>query len=533
MAEERRPHPVARREHEPWAYAACALVTVAGAWVFLRYPFQPMQDLGHHMAIAAITSDYASTTSIYPPLYEAPNPLQGNSLLYTLAGPLGRALGVTEAVRAILALAIASLTPLTAVALRRSGRSTWPALLAPALAHSLVFVAGFANLVVATPLVLLAVVAQEALLERPNARRTAALAAVLVALFLAHVHAFLWTGALLALRTIVVGLDGLGAWLAARHAEGRPAAWRQLLLCALAAAPSLAVFARWYGKTFGEGRAEGGVLTATGSLANGFGASFRTLAESMRDLPGFVFELTQDDADTRFFVALAIFVAACAFVAPRGRRRSQVLPAAFALTFGSYFFLPEGLQGHDIVASRQPALAMLFLPALVAVPPASVASLRRRAMVAGLLALVGYHFVTWARTLQDFHEQEAAGLEEVLRAAPPRLRLHYVKSDPSSRYFAWRPFWHVEKFYMSMKLGQTADTPAVLSTGALRARAGVDMHRIVDHSERWPMNAELWLAFDLVLLRRWMPSPELRAEVERHADLVAKRGDWELWRTRR
>jgi hypothetical protein len=30
-----------------------------------------------------------------------------------------------------------------------------------------------------------------------------------------------------------------------------------------------------------------------------------------------------------------------------------------------------------------------------------------------------------------------------------------------------------------------------------------------------------------------MPSPELRAEVERHADLVAKRGDWELWRTRR
>jgi hypothetical protein len=275
------------------------------------------------------------------------------------------------------------------------------------------------------------------------------------------------------------------------------------------------------------------VLTSTGSLENGFGATFRTLPESMRDLPAFVFDLTRDDTDIRFFVALALVVLACAFIAPVARRRSQVLPAAFALTFASYFALPEGLQGHDVVASRQPAIAMLFLPALVAVPAVRTAPLRRRAMVAALLALVGYHFVTWSRTLRDFHEQEVAGLEEVLRAAPPKLRLHYVKSDPSSRYFAWRPFWHVEKFYMSMKLGQTADTPAVLSTGALRARAGVDMHRIVDHSDRWPLNAELWLAFDLVLLRRWMPSPDMRAEVERRAELVAKRDDWELWRTRR
>jgi hypothetical protein len=533
MAERGRPHAPARCEHEPWAYAACALATAVGAWLFLRYPFQPMQDLGHHMAIAAITSDYASPSSIYPPLYEAPNPLQGNSLLYTLAGPLGRAVGVTEAVRAILALAIAALTPLTVIALRRSGRSSWPALLAPALAHSLVFVAGFANLVVAMPLVLLAVVAHEALLERPGAARTAGLAAALVALFLAHVHAFLWTGVLLALRTLAAGVDGLVAWIAMRRPPEGPGAWRRLTLSAAAAAPSLLVFGRWYGKTFGEGRGEGGVLTATGSLANGFGATFRTLTEAMRDLPGFVFELTHDDADTRFYVALAIGVAACGFVAPRGRRRSHALPVAFALTFASYFFLPEGLQGHDVVASRQPAIAMLFLPALIAVPPARVASLRRRAMVAGLVALVAFHFVTWERTLRDFHEQEAAGLEEVLRAAPPKLRLHYVKSDPSSRYFAWRPFWHVEKFYMSMKLGQTADTPAILSTGAIRARAGVEMHRIVDHSDSWPMNRELWLAYDLVLLRRWLPSPEMRAEVERHAELLAKREDWELWKTRR
>jgi hypothetical protein len=519
-------------DREPLAWAFVALVTALSAFQYLRYPFPPMQDLGHHMAIAAIVSDYASPGSLYPALYEPLNALQGNSLLYSLAAPLGRLVGVTLAVNLWLALAMAAVPIVVAVALRQGGRSVWPAVLAPALVHSLVFVAGFANLLFALPFIVLAVIAHEALVARPSTRHAGALAVTLSVLFLAHVHAFLWTGVLLATRTLGVTLTSVFSWFRAKSEDSFIGALRVPLASLASTLPALGLFARWYALTFGEGRSSGGVLMTTASSENGFGAWYRTFAESVRDLPTYVLDTTSDDSDLTFLVTVVGIIVVAALASTPARRVTVALPLAFVLTFASYFLLPEGLHGHDVVASRQPALAFLFLPALVRMPSPARAPWTQRLLVLALLGATTFHFVTWGRNLEAFERQEAKGLAEVLRDAPPRLRLHYVKSDPSSVGFRWRSFWHVEKFYMSSRLGQTPDTPAILSTGALRARAGVNLHRLVDHGPNWPFQSELWEAFDLVLLRRWSPMAEARAEVEKHATLWSKHGDWELWRTR-
>ena len=517
------------RAHEPWAWVAVTASTAVSIALFVGYPFQPMQDLGHHMAIAAIVADYTHIDSLYPAIYEAMNPLQANSLLYSVASGFARFMTVTHAVLLSLALSFAALSLTTAFALRQSRLSIWGAVLTPALVHSLIFVAGFANLLFALPLMVLALPLHDALLRRPTLGRGAALSLTLVLLFLAHAHAFLWVGAVLAVLSLGAFTRAAWRFLRATQIPTTPGIFLQGSAALGAALPSLFLFASWYHRTFGAGRTEGGVLASTAGWSSGFGASFRTLSESVRDLPAFVFNTTQDDSDLNFVVAAAV-VAGVSVVACPGRKRApRFMQVAFALTFASYFFLPEGLQGHDIVASRQPALALLFLPALLSPPAFTRAPRRHICVVAMLLAAGVYHFATWQKLLHAFDLKEIAGLPEVLAAAPPRKRLHHVKLDPGSAFFGWRPMWHVEKFYMSSKLGQTADTPAVLSTGALRVRTGVDVHRLTSHSAYWPQDREVWEYFDLVLVRRWAPPPGMLEVAEKHAHLLSKHGDWELW----
>jgi hypothetical protein len=44
---------------------ALLLATGAAAFFWLRWKFQPMQDLGHHVGLAAVTSDWGRPGSIY------------------------------------------------------------------------------------------------------------------------------------------------------------------------------------------------------------------------------------------------------------------------------------------------------------------------------------------------------------------------------------------------------------------------------------------------------------------------------------
>jgi hypothetical protein len=79
---------------------ALLAATSVAVFLFLGWKFQPMQDLGHHLAMASVYADWGREDSLYTDLYTPPDRLAANSLLYTVAGALGPWLGVTRAVRA-------------------------------------------------------------------------------------------------------------------------------------------------------------------------------------------------------------------------------------------------------------------------------------------------------------------------------------------------------------------------------------------------------------------------------------------------
>src|ERR1039457_4017261 len=113
-------------EAEPLALAAALSWSV---WMFWHWKFQPMQDLGHHIGLSAIVADYNSKNSLYPALYDPPDPLNANSLLYFVAGYLGRLriIGVTNCVRLCMVGYLAGVPLANLYALRVFGRSPWAA----------------------------------------------------------------------------------------------------------------------------------------------------------------------------------------------------------------------------------------------------------------------------------------------------------------------------------------------------------------------------------------------------------------------
>src|SRR5258708_4183048 len=53
---------------------AILAATATAVWMLLRWKYQPMQDLGHHVALAAVVADYGRPGSLYTALYEPIDP---------------------------------------------------------------------------------------------------------------------------------------------------------------------------------------------------------------------------------------------------------------------------------------------------------------------------------------------------------------------------------------------------------------------------------------------------------------------------
>jgi hypothetical protein len=507
-----------------------ALGLSAGMWLRWKYP--PMQDFGHHVALAAVVADYGRPHSLYTALYDPIDPIAANSLMYEVAGHLGRLIGVTTAVRACLLFYLVAFPLTTLYALRVFGRSPWGAVLAVPLSYNMVFVAGFANMLFAVPFMILSIALFYRALDGPTWKRTLSAGITVTLLFLAHAHVFLWTGFLL----FVMALSFLARDLAQREVSLRSrtrAVASRAIVAVSAVTPALFLFALWYRRTFEQGRGQGNISNPTAGWHDHFGAIFLGIGTSMDQLKA-CFDLFGGTLDVGFddLLYLAVTIVVCIALARMHRfRRPPLLELAFGLTALSYFVLPNRLQGHDVLAQRQMAFSLWFLPAVVSPVPAHVTRVGRFVAVGLIVLVTGRMLHTWHRALVQFELDEVRGLEWVMQAAPPRQRLHYVKLDTDSAYFAWHPFGHVETVYMGDGLGQSADTPGILSTSPIRYKTGVEIHRITDHSQDWPDNMEIWQNFDLVLTRRWHPTPVQIAAAQRHGSLLRQMGDWELWRS--
>lgn len=519
---------------EPLSLIAVLVVLVlsgVSTYFFLRWKIQPMQDLGHHVAMTAVVTDYSRAGSIYPAIYKPFDLLNTNSLLYLVAGYTGKIIGPSWAFRLWASSYLATVPLANLYALRVFGRSAWGAVMAIPLAYNMSFVFGFTNFLFAAPFAVLAIPLFYRMMVVPSWKRIIPVAVVMTLLFLAHVHVFLWTGVMLFTMTIVAFIVAIRRQLVGPPGP-QPA--RLALFAMLSVLPAMALFARWMWRSGQPTPAD--ELSLIGRQTVDW-ATFRASIPGPGQLLGNVYgtmSIVKGDEHASFLVFALCLVMVCVAIARYHTwKRPPVLELACVMTFVSYFFLPENAGGQAVIGSRQIGLAMWFAGAFYVPVPARVSLIGRWFVIGASIALTVFHLSYWKKLLWRFEKEEAVGLEEVLAAAPPRKKLHYVNNLPQSDIFPLNTFWHVEKWYMIDKLGQCNENPAWGAMNSVRYRKSYDFHRPTNHSSTWVNDSEIWDNFDIILTHRFTPTAAELATANERGELIKSRGTWQLWRSKK
>jgi hypothetical protein len=297
--------------------------------------------------------------------------------------------------------------------------------------------------------------------------------------------------------------------------------------------PALLLCLRWYLRAKHPPAADE-LVTFAGAEGMDFAAFKRALkspTQLLTDIPVYI-DLHAGHEDAWVFAGAGMIGALCAAISRLHTwKRPPVLELACALTFASYFYLPENVAAQAIIGSRQIGFALWFAPVFFTPVPGRVTWLGRWFTIAGIIWLTTLQLAAWGRYLARFEKEEAAGFDDVMAAAPPHLKIHYVNMAPDSAIFRARSFWHVDQWYMLDKRGQSDENPALGLMNSIRYRKSYDLHRIEQHVTSWPSVMEIWQNFDLVLIRKWHPSQADLDNANKHGHRVAKSGDWELWQS--
>lgn len=514
----------------PIGLLAVLVATGFSTYLFLRWKIQPMQDNGLHLALTSVFANYGKAGSIYPPIYKPLDWLNTNSLLYTVAGGLGKVIGPSLAFRLTLATYFAGVPLANVYALRVFGRSVWGAVISVPLLYNLSCGFGFANFLFSAPLAVMALPLFYRMHQRPTVGRVAICAALVTALFLAHLHTFLWMGVLLFMMTIAALVSS-----SVRVLFGFPATRPHVVLgvSLVAVLPGVALLGRWLYRTLQPPAADELVIvgvekSSLGTWMNSIIAPDGAFARAHQ-----VMTITKSTAELWYRVAiLALVLVAIVLARLHKWKRPPILELACVVTLLSFFVLPDNFAGQQIIASRQIGFAGWFASALFVPVPGRVTRLGRAFVVGAMCCVSAGYLMFYRELLIKFEKEEANGLAEVIAAAPPQKRLHYVNLQPESKYFTFRPFWHVETWYMADRLGQCDENPAWGNSQAVRYRKTYNLMRIEQHSPRWPAMMEIWKNFDLVLVRQWHPTEADLQRANEYGERIAQRGDWEIWRSK-
>lgn len=515
---------------EPLSVWAVLAVLVASAFAFglyMRFKIQPLQDQGTHVAMAAIVADFNKADSIYPAMYSKFDWLNTNSLLYSTAGFIGR-IGAPSMVFRIVTGSYHVLVPLANLyALRVFGRSAWGAVASVPLAYNLSYIVGFSNFLFAAPFAIVAVPLFYRTLRRPTRWRIGGMAILMMLLFLAHAHVFLWTGVLLflmALAAIAVSVQ--------RAITGRPSTppLHVIAISAGVVLPALALFGRWYYTSMKLADTLVTPMKMGRTTWADFVKGIPSPAIRLRDLP---VDYVTGDEDRAWFALMIVTVFVLAAIRTFHKyRRPPVMELAAAVTLASYFLLPEDTPSQAMIGSRQIGFAAWYASAFFTPVPSSVTRLGRWVGIVLVSWLAINHLSYWHKYLAKYWREEGAGLAAVIDAAPPQKRLHIVNLNQYSKYFNARPFMHNEKWYMIDKRGQDNENPAYIAVSSIHYRSDFNARRISRHTNDWPSNDEIWDYFDIIITHQWKPSPADLARAEQKGERLAKSGDWELWQSR-
>jgi hypothetical protein len=436
------------RLETPWRGRTLWLFLVSAAWTLplwiVAYP--PMLDFPQQLALASIIRWYDDPVRQLQQAYEL-TLARPQGLFELLVAGLARVLPILTAGKLVVAFSLAAVVPCAAALCRRTGRPQWYALLTLAVTYNHAFYWGFADNLLAYPLVLGGVWLADRSFDRPFGGREWLLLAAWTALFYA-VH----------LQFLLVFAGAVG-WLAIVRRPG----WRRMLLWLSALLPGIALgvgVLAWAHVHAAE------VMTGFQQRLDSSSTLMLVLEEKIRRIPGLLFGAYRDGLQwvlAGFLLALvlllvvrrrgveeAVDAADAGEPEPRGGRRLGTRFASLAgWIFVLYLILPVFTHGYLVAERLLPLAAMLLVPALPR-PPAS----RRRVaaiLVAGLLLFqLGQ---TSARFLS--FSAETAGIRELLAGTEPGQNLMGLVFEPEVSGWSAPPLLeHFPAYYQVEKGGR-------------------------------------------------------------------------------
>ena len=395
--------------------------------------YLPMVDYPQQLAVASILRYYNDPSRMLRQAYE-PALLRPQGLFEVLAAGLAWLIPIEHAGKVVLALGLALVVPAAVALCRRTGRPDWYALFALAVTYGHAFYWGFADNLLAYPLVLAGGALADRLFDRPRFgwREWLPLAGCGLLFYTIHLQFLL----------VYAGLVGWLA-LARRPDVRRLAAWLSTLVPGLAL--GMGVLA-WIHAHAAE------VMTGYQDRLQSTQPYYRSFGEKVVNMPEALFGKLAGGAH---FLALGILLLALVTLLPRFRAvddhlyRSRFLIPALGLG-ALYFILPEFASGYFVAERILPLAFMLAVPAL----PVPDSAPRRRIVALLLGALL---VVQLSQTASGFLRfgAEIAGLEELLDSTEPGQSLAGLLYSKSTEEYAWPPVLvHFPAYYQVAKGGR-------------------------------------------------------------------------------
>ncbi|HEX3126028.1 MAG TPA: hypothetical protein VH394_01750 [Thermoanaerobaculia bacterium] len=375
-----------------------SVLWIAPLWV-IRY--LPMVDYPQQLAVASILRYYGDPSRNLQEAYQLAL-LRPQGLFEMIVAGLAWVMPIETAGKIVIALSLALVVPATVALCRRTGRPDWYALFALAVTYNHAFYWGFADNLLAYPLVLAGGALADRLLDRRFGLREWLLVAGCGLLFYTIHLQFL---------LIYVGLVG---WLVLARRPGL----RDLIVRLSALVPGLALGAgvlAWAHLHHAE------VMTGYQDRLQASQSYYETLSVKTGKIPADLFGTYEGGEHYMLFAVLLLAVLALAVPFPRRPNadwregllfRSRFLIPALGLLV-LFFMLPEFASGYFVSERLISLIFMLLVPCL---PVPGVSRWRAVALLlGGLLVLqLGQTFASFIR-----FGFESAGLRELLESAEP------------------------------------------------------------------------------------------------------------------
>jgi hypothetical protein len=356
---------------------------------------------------------------------------------------------------------------------------------------------GFVSFCLAVPLSLVVLLGLRRFGERPSWRLALALSGGVIVLFFTHVLMLVWLGA-------------VGGGLALTMRVPQRVRFAMLAILAIAV-PLLLVW--WFGG--------GSPSTGMGSAISFGHERGITVLSSIVGWPA---------GPWAAGFGLVLLAAPWAFGARPHRETWRWIP--LAATVGFLGLVPLEAFGTALL---YPRYALLLLPTLlIALRPTR----SRRLVVAAVIAaaLVWQVVVIWTFRRFDAESRDAVAMLERIRA---RARVLGIIERPASEAVPWYPYLHFAQWYQAEGGGVVDFSFSDFFPARYRyrpeARSGLPAH------SEWRPEALRWdrhrgEIYDFVVLRRAVAWPSPRsvgpapARAGDRLELVARAGEWELWR---